>query len=439
MSASGLLTRAWFPLRYHPLQSEAWRTRKRFVCLPCGRGSGKTELARRRIVRCLPIKKPWEDPLYFYALPTYMQARRVAWKKIKQLVPPEWVAPNGIHETTMQIETIFGSSLYVVGMDKPQRVEGDQWDGGVLDESCDQKPGVFDLNVRPALSHRNGWCWRIGVPKRYGSGARDFREFCELGLSGDDEIATYSWPSSDILSEKEIANARRILDPRDFAEQYGGSWEDVGGRCHWAFDEVLNVDARVSYDSSRPIVVGSDFNVDPMAWVIGHRYREKPGKLIVFDEIWRRNTNTRRTLDELYERYGRHDAGWEFFGDASASARRTSASESDYIQIRNDKRFGKARVFYPPSNPRVVDRFAACNAMFCNANDERRLFIHPRCENLIRDLESRAFKAGSREPDDYGDVGHISDALGYVVHRCWPVSLYESESSSEVIIAGGER
>jgi hypothetical protein len=158
---------AWFQLRYHAQQAAMWRTKKRFVAAACGRGSGKTELARRRIVRFLPIKKPWADPMYFYALPTFAQARRVAWKKIKALIPREWCTK--INESEMLIETVFGSSLYVVGMDKPQRIEGDQWDGGVVDESCDQKPKAFDLSIRPALTHRNGWCWRIGVPKRHGT------------------------------------------------------------------------------------------------------------------------------------------------------------------------------------------------------------------------------------------------------------------------------
>jgi hypothetical protein len=369
--------------------------------------------------------------MYFYALPTLKQMRRVAWLKLKKLVPPEWI--RSINETDKVIETVFGSSLYGVGMDKPQRIEGDQWDGGVLDESCDMRPKSFELSIRPALSHRNGWCWRIGVPKRYGIGAADFKKFFERGVNGDPEIAAFHWPSEDILTQEECEAARRILDPRDYNEQYRASWEQVGGLLFYAFDEVLNTQA-VAYDPSAPLIVGTDFNVDPMAWVIGH---DKGGAFHVFDELFLRNTNTRKSLDALFAKYGEHSNGFHFYGDASGAARKTSASKSDYVQIRNDKRFQGGRVYFPKSNPRIKDRFAACNALFLNAADERRCLIHPRCKHLIEDLTTRAYKEGTNEPDDYNDIGHISDALGYVIHRKWPLRVKSGDYVPKIMIAGG--
>lgn len=410
-----MLTPAWFPLRKHLGQSGMLRCRKRYLAAACGRGSGKTEVARRRIVMALPVRKPWPDPKYFFALPTYRQARRVAWDKIRALVPPEWVKGK-IHDGDMTIETIFGSTLFVVGLDKPQRVEGDQYDGCIIDESCDQKPGVFERSVQPALSHRKGFCWRLGVPKRFGCGAVEFKEFFDKGVAGDPNIASFAWASSTVLSPEEIAIAQATLSPTDYAEQYGASWESAGGLIFQDFS-MENVE-EVPYVPSMPLTIGSDFNVNPMCWVIGHVHKNE---IHIIDEIFRRNTNTRDTLGFLHNRYIEHTSGWNFYGDASSRARKTAASESDYIQIRNDRRFVGGRVFYPRSNPSVVNRFAATNAMLCNASHERRLKIHPRCKHLIRDLKTRAYKEGTREPDDYGDVGHITDALGYIVHRLFPV------------------
>jgi hypothetical protein len=59
--------------------------------------------------------------------------------------------------------------------------------------------------------------------------------------------------------------------------------------------------------------------------------------------------------------------------------------------------------------------------MFCNANNKRRCFVHPRCKNLIKDLNQRGYKENTTEPDDYGDIGHITDALGYAIHTCFPL------------------
>lgn len=420
-----MITPAWTPLKYHSVQSQLWRCRKRFVAAYAGRGSGKTELARRRVIRYLPVRKPWPDPIYFYGLPTRDQARRVAWPHLKALTPKHWLASEP-SESEMSITTVFGSKLYLVGMDKPQRIEGSQWDGGVLDESSDQKPKSFDLCVRPALSWREGWCWRIGVPKRSGCGAADFKEFCL-----DRADASFSWPSEDVLTAEECRAARNLLDEKDYNEQYRASWETMSGLVFYAFSDVLNV-REVMYDPDLPLLVGCDFNVDPMAWVIGQSHGEE---LHVLDEIWMRNTNTTATLQKLAEKYESHHTGVRFYGDATGRARKTSATMSDYVQIRAFDKILDSRVFFPMSNPAVADRFAACNAMFCNADNRRKLFIHPRCRNLIKDLNTRAYKQGESQPDDHGDVGHITDALGYMIYIVHPIRFKLFESEPEVFVS----
>lgn len=407
-----MLTEAWTQLRFHSKQSACWRTKARWVGLACGRGSGKTELARRRVVRFLPVQKPWSNPLYFYALPTFNQARRVAWRPLLDLIPSHWIKKK--YEGELRIETVFGSELYVLGLDKPHRAEGVQWDGGVIDESSDQKPGVFDRTFRPAMAHRNAWCWRIGVPKRFGIGAREFRNFCE---NTADEY--YNWPSADILSEEEVKSAREQLSEADFNEQFGASWLDIGGRIFYAYS-MENVSTEAKYHKDRPLVISSDFNVNPMCWVVGHRW---PDRLEIFDEIFKRNTNTPEVLDLLFKRYGDHEAGFEFYGDASARARKTSAAKTDVQHIHSDNRFKGKRVLYTKSNPAVTDRFAVTNGMLRNAAGRHRLFIHPRCSHLLIDLEDRQYKEGSREPDDHDDLGHMTDALGYVIYIRFPMTL----------------
>lgn len=413
------MTPAWTKLRYHAQQSALWRTRARFRAVAAGRGSGKTELCRRRVVRWLPVNKPWPDPIYFYALPTRDQAKRVAWPALKALIPPEWLTKNGISESELTITTVFGSKLFVLGMDKPARAEGVQWDGGVVDESCDQRPKVFDLTLRPALAHRQGWCDRIGVPKRAGPGAKEFKDFyemCDSDQSG--EYEAYSWPSSDIMRPEEIASARSKLDEKDYNEQYNASWETIGGAIFYSFSDVLNV-SDVAYDPRLPLLIGCDFNVDPMAWVI---CQAKGDELHAIDELFIRNTNTEASIEVIRKRYGEHRAGFRFFGDATGRARRTSASTSDYVQIRNSS-LHDSLVMFPEANPPRADRFASCNALFKNAAGIRRFRAHPRCVNLIRDLNTRAYSPETSEPDDYGDIGHITDALGYLIHWLYPLRL----------------
>jgi len=438
--AAGGPTPRWTPMRPHLAQWRLATCRDRFVAVSAGRRSGKTELAKRRLVMSMPVYRGVPETQYFFGGPTHDQAKHIAWQDLLDLVPDHWV-PGGklgrnVSYGKLWIRCGFPghhATLWVLGLDQPRRVEGTAWDGCVLDESCDLHPGTFARSVRPTLADRLGWCWRIGVPKRSGLGAPEFREFCESCEAGEyPNGAAFSWPSADILLSEEVQHARETLDPRDFREQYEAAWETVSGQIFHAFSREYNI-RPCPYHANHALSIGCDFNVDPMAWVIGHAY---PDRLEWFDELFIRNCNTQAALNVLWERYASHTGGFQFFGDASGRARKTSASATDYLQIANDSRFtSRGRtIHFPEANPAVADRFASCNAMFCNAAGNRRMFVDPNCRHLIRDLEVRGYKPGSRDPADTGDVGHVTDALGYVVWRLFPLSLDVPAGENRVIL-----
>lgn len=199
---------------------------------------------------------------YAYLGPVRTQAKRIAWKHLKSLVPKDWLAGDP-SESDLVIRCRFGrhvSEIHVVGMDRPERFEGDQWDGVVEDEASDQKADIH-LSVRPALAHRKGWWWKIGVPKRQGSGAPKYRQACQDGIKFLDdptsEYATFSWPSWDILPSEEIEQLKRDLSPKDFREQVGGEWQSAGGAAFYCYDEDVHfgLPAHLKYDPTRPLIV----------------------------------------------------------------------------------------------------------------------------------------------------------------------------------------
>lgn len=426
----------WYPLRPHEQQSQLYRSRSRRVAVAAGRGSGKTEILKRKLVRSLPLKgKPVRHcpkPMYFFHGPTIQQAKRIAWEDFQALIPRNWLAVSrpgrqAIDNTDLIIRTRFNSELHVCGMDKPQRIEGSQWCGGGGDEQSDTRPGTFGRSVRPALSTWEGWYWRIGVPKRYGIGASEFRSCFEA----DSRWEQYQWPSSDILTREEIEEAKRDLSEEDYSEQYNANWLTAGGLCFYNFDIDVHM-ARVAYSPHEIIIVGSDFNVSPMCWVLGHL---REGRLEFFDEIHLRDTNTQRTLDVLWQRYGaRHKGGWRFIGDASSASRHTSASASDYAQIKHDVRFGHKRVEYPRSNPPVRDRVASANALLKNALGDIRVRFDPACRNTIIDTGLRGVDA-SGQPQNDANIGHASDAWTYVAHQLYPVTrLAPVEGKARIMV-----
>ena len=100
---------------------------------------------------------------YFAAAPTREQAKRIWWNDLKALIRPRWKAK--VSETDLYIRTTLGNEIWVIGLDKPQRMEGVPWDGGIIDEYADCKPGTFDANIRPAgrawlrSLFARGQCW----------------------------------------------------------------------------------------------------------------------------------------------------------------------------------------------------------------------------------------------------------------------------------------
>jgi hypothetical protein len=152
------------------------------------------------------------------------------------------------------------------------------------------------------------------------------------------------------------------------------------------------------------------------------------GKRAVLEEIVLPNSNTAAMCEAFVNRV-RSCGRWgqpytvRVYGDAAGAARST-AGHSDYEIIGQ---FFRTRpdflVSYhlKSSNPAVRDRVNAVNGMLCNNQGQRRLWMNPCCQQLIRDLDRVSWKADSHDnllPQlDKTNPGltHDSDALGYLI------------------------
>ena len=360
----------------------------------------------------LAENKPWPDPRYFAAAPTRAQAKRIFWKDLKDLVPGNWV--KRVYETDLCIVTRSGSELWVVGLDKPQRIEGTPWDGGVLDEYANMKPTAWTENIRPALSDRKGWCWFIGVPE----GLNHYRELAEYARSGvDGDWGFYSWHSKDIIDREEIEAARRHLDPRTFRQEYEGSFEAASGRVYYAYSREKHEDGSIRFDPHRPIIVCCDFNVRVSVWEL---LQIRGGLVEVFDEIVQRDTNTVEMAKELLRRYGPYKKNIIVYGDASGRNRST-AGKSDYALLFE---MGLKNQRIKRANPSVKDRINALNSMLETATGRVRLTHHPRCTMLRKDFESLRWRGEADEPDKSDmELTHATDALGYFIEKEFPLRV----------------
>jgi hypothetical protein len=165
----------WYELKDHPVQLalvDAVKDGVRFPLVPAGRRSGKTERFKRFLVKqANKIVGP-----YFAAAPTHDQAKKIFWDDLLKfsLSFTHTKRPN-IAERIIYLNN--GSEIHVLGLDKPQRIEGIPWKGGGIDEFADIKPEAWESNIYPALNTVNpidpdyrAWCWLLILILKYFTG-----------------------------------------------------------------------------------------------------------------------------------------------------------------------------------------------------------------------------------------------------------------------------
>lgn len=422
-----VLTSRWTQLRAHPEQYRLWTSPYRFKTVPAGRRSGKTELAKRRVVKAALRGTSFEGARFFAAAPTYNQAKRIYWNDLKLLVPRSMLR-NRPSESELVINFVNGSSIHVIGMDQPARIEGSPWDGGILDEFGNMKPETWGANVRPALADRNGWCWLIGVPEGRNH-YYDVDHRAKADTSG--EWSSFHWKSSDILPPEEIAAARRDLDELTFQQEYEGSFINFEGRAYYPFQDATHC-APLAYDRALPLTLCFDFNVEPGVAVVCQEQKLPSGVTgtgVIGEVHIPRNSNTPAVCRKIAADWGEHAGHVRLYGDATGGARgsaRVQGSDWDLVRAELRPVFGdRVDVRVPPANPSERSRVNAVNTRLRSGDGTIKLMVDPaKAPNVVRDLEGvRLLAGGSGEIDKRidGRLTHLSDALGYYIVKEFPV------------------
>jgi len=350
---------------------------------------------------------------------------------------PKWAVAK-ISESDLIIFLWNGAKIQVVGMDKPERVEGAPLDGIILDEYANMKSQAWTENVRPALSTRGrlGWAWLIGVPE----GRNHYYDIAMAAKRGRKDWSYHHWKSSDILDPEEVEAARAEMDQLTFEQEYEGSFVTFSGRAYYNFIDDINCELGLKadhYDPRRKLDISFDFNVDPGVAAISQdtKYRginENCAEVITaaIGEVYiPMNSNTEMVCNKIIEDWGDHQGLIQVYGDATGGNRgsaQLSGSDWDIIDdILGGYFKGKYDNEVPRSNPSVRGRINATNARICSANKTNRLMIDTHaCPMLTKDFDGvRILKGSAGELDKKSDktLTHISDAIGYKFAQDFPV------------------
>ena len=420
------LASRWYKLTPHPAQQALQRDRVRFKVAPCGRRSGKSECAKRHVVR-EAMRAPGK---YAVCAPTRDQVRRIFWQDLKALSFAP-LLPERPLEADLILRFPNTSEIHLVGLDQPARIEGVSWSGIVIDELASVKRDAWALNVRPALDtfdpSRGGelaWAMLVGTPEGVGNTFHELAEYART--SGDPDWKLYHWKSAEILPAAVIDAARRSLSAMQFAQEYEAEFAFATGRIYADYGD-LNLTQEVASPHEQ-LLFAHDFNYTPMSSCIAVR---RGPSFVVLDEIILRSATARMSALEFVERYKNHkNRNVIVYGDPAGRAGEKHGLASNYTEMEQVLRQGgwtvERRV--RAAAPAIVDRHNAVRAMICNAAGERRLFVNPKtCPYVHKGLSTVSLKEGANgkpgssfleEPSDYQ---HVTTAVGYMVERECPV------------------
>lgn len=230
-------------------------------------------------------------------------------------------------------------------------------------------------------------------------------------------------------------NLESTYDPKQLRQEAGGEFLSItSGAVYHQFDRRVHVVPSLAVDPKADWQVSFDFNRSPMTAVIMQTPRVGKEQVVYcLDEVRLFESGSEQAADEVVSRLLRHCGGElpahvDIFGDASGTSGSTKSRYSDYDNIvgvferRIPNRYARRWKF---SNPSVDSRVNAVNAMLRNGLGQVRMFFHPRCEHLVRDLERVTYAVGSSSINKTGEqnklLTHLSDALGYYVESVFPI------------------
>ncbi|MEW7854789.1 terminase family protein [Pseudomonas chlororaphis] len=414
----------WYPLKDHPVQLaliDAVPSGIRFPLVPAGRRSGKTERFKRFLVK----QASAYAGMYFAAAPTHAQAKKIFWDDLKAFTL-SCMHSRRPSESDLIIYLDNGSEIHVIGLDKPQRIEGIPWTGGGIDEFADIKPDAWEANILPALNTVNptmpdyrAWCWLLGVP----DGLNHYYDLCMQAESGNDpNFRVFHWKSAEILPADVMDAMKRAMSAKQFKQEFEASFETASGRIYEDYSKANTTTATI--EPHEQLMWMHDQNFTPLSSAIG--VRRNDGKdLYLLDEIVLISAVSKQSAAEFVDKFkGHKNKHVLIYGDPAGKAGEKHGHASDYTDIEgvlkaNGWTYTRK---VKPAHPAIKDRQNAVRAKILTASGDISLFINPVTAPWChKGLSTVQLQSGSTfQEDQKNDYQHITTAIGYCIDVEWP-------------------
>lgn len=430
----------------HSMQLKLHECETRFAVASFGRQSGKSTYGINELLRWA-----WEKPgtRYWFVSPTFPQARVMYRRLIGMLWPVADVMLKK-NQTELRVKLVNQSEIRFVSGEVLDNLRGETLHGAIIDEVRDQHPDLWPMVIRPMLTTTRGKARFISTPNGYDA----FYDLAQNSVSDPENWSFFKAPSTcnPLFSQEEFDAAKRSMSESQFAQEILADFRDLtSGRAYSNFSEENMVTScpwlpDADYSNVLPIVLGLDFNLNPMSWSLGQLHA---GRWYWFDEVHLENSHTQEAADFLVEKivdmvsHGfRADPMVRIVADASGKAGQRAAggrSDMDIVKMALRKANITLEDKTPDANPGVKDRVNAMQAKLRSADGAREFFVHRlRCPFLKRDLERVTWSKSSGlklDPGQTGELTHPSDSVGYPVAALTPIKPPSSMKPKVIVRA----
>ncbi len=420
-------TRSQYKVHMSPFQFNT-------VCF--ARQSGKSTYGNNKLLERAFIK---QNGTYWFLGPTYRLAEQMHDRAKFALSKNGVIKDKSDSDFMIQLKYSDSRIFYKSG-DRPESLLGETLDGAIIDEAAKQKKEIWSRYVMPMLGTTNGWADLLSTPDGF-----DWFYDCFQNSKTNFRWGSFHAPATEcpFWSREMLEEAKSSMSEDLYAQEILAEFRDLGsGSCivtfgsHNITDKSPFAEAGHAISPHLPILVGMDFNLSPMSWILGqHKHRD----IYYHDEIILERSHTAEAADVLCERVAGHKAGIIIIGDASGKAgQRAAAGESDYSIIK--QRLRAHGIPYtdktPEANPPIKDRVNATSAACKDAGGSVHVWFHPRCKVTIKDMQRRKWKEGSSTlAFDNSDPhsGHSFDAATYPIHVLAPIKSISAGTRMQII------
>lgn len=351
--------------------------------------------------------------------PTFPMARKTVVPTLTRLLAGKetvrqdmkWSHNQSAHEFKINVECRPPATLIYMSGDNPIALKGSNLCGAAIDEPFIQDYEVM-LQMLARVRDPDAKMLALGLggtPEQLNWGY-DLAEG-ELKSQFDVGYVTADTRQNLAISPEYAARLLKGFDEKAAAAYVGGKFVNMSkGRVFYAFDRERHV-AETKTETAT-MFVGMDFNVDPMAFVVGYHVGNR-AHIIAEHEL--PNSDTQYACGIIRDKYPTVKI---VFPDPSGKHRSTNApgGMSDFTWIRN-----AGYVVLAPNNGWPLrDSYNSVNNMFSKGL----LTIAPSCKRLIRYLSEYSHENKTKQKS----MSHLLDAMRYPITYLFPA--YQKSTTS---------